>query len=133
MTGIAVVLFLVPGSGATEIEIGIDELPMVIDPGLVTVVGSCGGHPFSIKLEALLPDASEIKIAECDDAIACEGSADLWTCGLWQFRCRCLYAHTIGGEPYSAVATADAIVVGCEIFADGFEVGDTSNWTRAVP
>lgn len=155
-TGISLGLFLALAAGPTEaatprplalpipgpvlIDFA-DPGPVLIPVGsTVTVSLACQAHPHILEWEPVppfrpLPASIGYR---CWDyagnwANPCVGDTVVDQCGTWSFVGACRYAFIVDGQPYTSYAETSALVVGCSIFADGFEVGDTTNWTSTVP
>jgi len=94
------------------------------------------GHPVRITISATDPAGAVRPLAVCNDVAQCAAPLTLDECGLWKADAVIEYAHEDERYPGFPYVTAEALaitVTGCDIFADGFEAGNTSNWTTAVP
>jgi len=112
-----------PASGAIEsdvptINVGADSDPLFFPVWTEVVISlAAEGHPESLTIYYALDRGPWLKLKSCESS--------------WGFRGEVFYSFDGGtivlADPVSAT------VVGCEIFADDFESGDTTNWTLSVP
>lgn len=117
-------LWALPGTG--DIPEVVYQLGSTADLHLVAE-----GHPELITLQALTPSGQLLVVDTCPATTTCTSSIVLQECGTWQFPATVQYAHEdpMGGGPYVWGGGTAAVVVGCSVFADGFETGDTSAWS----
>lgn len=110
------------------------EPPLTVPVGTrVEVVGTAEGHPTIIEVWIERPDGLCAEIAVCPSA-PCAGTVAFDVCGLWVARVFARYAHaTPSGTQYVAVEETEAVADCGDLFADGFETGDASRWSRSVP
>jgi hypothetical protein len=141
MFRLAVVVLLVAGSaGAATLKprlalslAGLDspEAGSPVDVRLNFLV-EAQGHPETITVTAIRPNTPPAVVALCSDVPTCAGDVLLDQCGTWTIEALVEYAHedpAYPGYPYVLAEAIPVVVDQCEIFADGFESGNLTNWT----
>jgi hypothetical protein len=109
-----------------------EALPeVVLPPGVADVVVVAEGHPARLTITAIDPGGNAVPVAACVGVSTCAGILNFDECSGWTVTGLVEYLHPDpgGGGPYVWAVSAAAVVVGCEVFADGFETGTTAAWS----
>lgn len=114
----------------------LDDPPQHIFPVHTTrgVLVEAGGHPYQIDISAIIPSGSVIPIITCLATPTCQQSVKFPQCGNYRLDGLVSYSHGLpGGGTFTIALAAFVTIVGCDIFADGFETGTTDEWSNTAP
>ena len=119
---------------AATIVLGLDGVTpqYVVSPNSTRgVLVEAEAHPTEIDVQSILPAGQTIGVMNCANANTCAVNVTFPQCGLYQFPGVIRYAFLAPGDtgPYIIGVNAAVIVVGCDIFADGFEDGTMNAWS----
>ncbi len=101
---------------------------------IITAAITAEGNPERITITATAPGMPPETVNICDDSKQCAGAVTFDICGTWILTGVIEYAHedpSYPGYDYKLAESIAVTVTGCDIFADDFETGDTSNWSNA--
>lgn len=107
-------------------------------PEIIVEVGSTRGvlveaeaHPVLITITGIGTGGATVPVATCPSSPICHPNVTFRACGVVQLSGVVEYGF-FSDDPYSIEVNAVVIVIGCDIFADGFEDGSASSWSLIV-